>query len=401
MRTPHFVVASTAMLSLTFASQLAPSVLAQPAAMPAAPPPSTEVDFATELQTLYAIGACADVSVPAAFAATDSDLIKRHCEKIHKEQQGYRTKWLSLAEPFMHEHVPADLPKIVVYPFAGGDLSTALTVYPDADEITTLSLEPAGDPRTILSLKKGQLKEALHSIEYELGFLYKVNFSNTMNMIGAMRGGKLPTQLVFGLSALWMHGFEPVKLRYFKVAADGSLQYLSSADVAAVADVAKISPAKRNAVFANVEVQFRKKGSTRVQIYRHIQANLDDSHIAKEPGVFKHLDSKPKIAAMTKAASYLLSWDSFSKMRGFLLGHAVWMISDATGVAPKWGKSAGFEYETWGLFEDTHLEGGHGVAKSWRDEFKAQPARKLPFRFGYYDKKFRNHMIIMRTAAAK
>lgn len=367
---------------------------------PAAPTPSpgSEANFAAELQALFAVGACADTPVPDTVAADAQAIIKRHCEKLHETQTAYRTKWLAKAEPFMRAHVPANLPKIVVYPFAGGDLSTALTVYPDADEITTLSLEPAGDPRTILTLKKQPLKNALSKIAYELGFLYNVNFSNTMNMIAAMRGGQLPTQLVFGLSALWMHGFEPVGLRYFDVLPDGTLQYLTTDAVAKAGDPSKVSAAKRNTVFANVEVQFRKKGSTRTQVYRHIQANLDDNHIAKSPGVFKHLDSKPKIAAMTKAASYLLAWDSFSKVRGFLLNHAVWMISDATGVAPTWGKAAGFEYETWGTFEDTHLEGGHGVAKSWRDEFKAEPTRKLEFRFGYYDKKLRNHMIIMRTA---
>ena len=380
------------------ASPRAPVVVAVPVAAPA---DASEADFSQELAALFAVGACADAPVPATVAAGAELIIKRHCDKLHLTQTNYRTKWLAKAEPFMRAHVPANVPRIVVYPFAGGDLSTALTVYPDADEITTLSLEPAGDPRTILTLKKSGLKAGLQDIAYELGFLYNVNFSNTMNMIAAMRGGKLPTQLVFGLSALWMHGFEPVALRYFTVQADGSLRYLSKSDVAVVGDPAKLSAAKRNAVFANVEVQFRKKGSTRIQIYRHIQANLDDAHIAKSPGVFKHLDNKPKIAAMTKAASYLLAWDSFSKVRGFLLGHAVWMISDATGVAPKWGKAAGFEYETWGVFEDTHLEGGHGVAKSWRDEFIAEPTRKLDFRFGYYDKKLRNHMIIMRTATAK
>ena len=56
------------------------------------------------------------------------------------------------ARAFFAAHVPKDVPKKVVYPFAGGDLSTALTVYPDADEITNMSLEPAGDPRDIDTL---------------------------------------------------------------------------------------------------------------------------------------------------------------------------------------------------------------------------------------------------------
>jgi hypothetical protein len=75
------------------------------------------------------------------------------------------------------------------------------------------------------------------------------------------------------------------------------------------------------------------------------------------------------------------------------------MVSDATGVAPKWGKPAGFEYETYGKFEAPHLEAGNGIAMDWRKEFAAQPERALAFRFGYYDKKFRNHLVIMRKKA--
>ena len=76
------------------------------------------------------------------------------------------------------------------------------------------------------------------------------------------------------------------------------------------------------------------------------------------------------------------------------------MVSDATGVAPRWGKPAGFEYETYGMFEEPHIPAGNGIAKNWRDEFKAEPKRALPFRFGYYDKKIRNHLIIIKRKAA-
>src|SRR5690606_5649584 len=119
------------------------------------------------------------------------------------------------------EHVPADVPKKVVYPFAGGDLSTALTVFPDADEITTLSLEPAGDPRALSKLEDKQVRAALRVVEKELSSLYRSSFSVTMNMIGAMRIGRLPTQLIFSLSALTIHGYEPVSMRYFRLTKDG------------------------------------------------------------------------------------------------------------------------------------------------------------------------------------
>ena len=58
-----------------------------------------------------------------------------------------------------------------------------------------------------------------------------------------------------------------------------------------------------------------------------------DGVYTTDPRVVKHLEAKGPIAGMTKAASYLLSWDSFSTIRDYLTGHVVWMVSDATGVA--------------------------------------------------------------------
>ncbi|MDB4960751.1 MAG: hypothetical protein JWP01_750 [Myxococcales bacterium] len=371
----------------------------------AAAPPQQGHDFTAEGRALLRVGACGDGPAPAEFLER---YVTKHCTIIDRAQEDYRTKWVSKARPFFADHVPADVPKKVVYPFSGGDLSTALTVYPDADEITTLSLEPAGDPRTLAALStpvqkaKSQmiapgLERALGTIRDELRFLYTVNFSNTMNMINAMRSGMLPTQLVFGLSALKIHGFEVVALRYFSLDEAGTIRYLSDAEVAAAPDVLKGKADTRNRVFANAEVQFRKPGG-RVQIYRHLQVNLDDAHMKKDPRVIKHLAAKGPVAAMTKAASYLLSWPGFSTIRTYLTDHAVWMVSDATGVPPKIGKAAGFEYETYGRYELSHMDGGKGVEKEWREEWAQQPRRDLPFRFGYYDgtKSHSNHLVIMR-----
>jgi len=242
------------------------------------------------------------------------------------------------------------------------------------------------------------LEKALGTIQYELRFLYRVNFSNTANMITAMRVGELPTQLIFGLSALKVHGYEVVSLRYFKLDEGGTIQYLTDDEVAKAPDPLKGRAVRRNELFANAELRFRKPGG-RVQIYRHMAFNLDDAHLKKDPRPVKHLEAKGPIAAMTKAASYLLSWDSFSTMRNYLTKHTVWMVSDATGVAPRWGKPAGFEYETYGVFTLAHLKEGHGISADWRKEWKSQPRRELPFRFGYYDNKINNHLVIMRKKA--
>jgi hypothetical protein len=361
--------------------------------------PSTDGhDFTPEARALLMVGACADGNAPDGVTKAEVDA---HCEPAGKErhvkgaQADYLDAWVKPAREFFAAHVPKDVPKKVIYPFAGGDLSTALTVYPDADEITTISLEPAGDPRDLATLRGKDLEKALQKVEYELKFLYRVNFSNTINMIDAMRAGQLPTQLIFGLSALKIHGYDVVSLRYFKLNDDGTIHYLTDDDLRKAPDPAKARPDVRNRIFANAEVQFKKPGG-RIQVYRHIQQNLDNDHLKTDPRVIKHLEAKGTVAGMTKAASYLLSWESFSTMRNYLTGHVTWMVSDATGVAPKWGKPAGYEYETYGQFRGPHIPAGNGISKDWRTEFDSEPKRDLAFRFGYYDNKEANHLIIMR-----
>ncbi|MBA3452339.1 MAG: hypothetical protein H0T42_04500 [Deltaproteobacteria bacterium] len=383
---------------------LAATVVAAAPPPGAGHPPAAAAEFTQAALALFAVGACGEASAPAAVPAT---YLTKHCTIVNRAQEDYRAAWVVKAKPFFADKVPSTVPKKVVYPFAGGDLSTALTVYPDADEITTLSLEPAGDPRTLEGLAvpatngkaarmSPALERAMQTIRDELRFLYKVNFSNTMNMISAMRSGALPTQLVFGLSALKIHGFEIVGLRYFTLTDTGAISYLTPASVAAAPPVTARADS-RNRVFANAELQFKKPGG-RVQIYRHIQANLDDTHTKKDPRVLAHLRSKGAVAGMTKAASYLLSWPEFSNIRSYLLENVVWMVSDATGVPPKFGKPAGFEYETYGAFKVPHISAGKEIAKNWRDEWDTQTRRDLRFRFGYYDgsRGHTSHLVIMR-----
>jgi hypothetical protein len=347
-----------------------------------------------EAKALMVVGACAEGTPPA---SVKPELIEAHCKKVKAAQDAYKTGWIAQASKFFAEHVPATAPKTVVYPFAGGDLSTALTVYPNATEITTLSLEPAGDPRALGKLTDKQIKQALATVATELSSLYRANFSVTMNMIGAMRSGQLPTQLIFSLSALTLHDYEPIGMRYFKLTNEGEIQYLTTADFEAIDKIKNVGT--RNKALANVEIRFRKKGTTTEQVYRHIQANLDDNHIRKEPGALAHLVKKGHVAGMTKAASYLLSFNEFNTMRKYVIDHIDWMVSDSTGLPPKYGQPAGFEYEVYGTYLSSNMGAGAGTTPQWKALYKEQPKRDLGFRFGYPDGKLNGHLIVMRRAA--
>ena len=88
-------------------------------------------------------------------------------------------------------------------------------------------------------------------------------------------------------------------------------------------------------------------------------------------------------------------------MRKYVIDHVDWMVSDSTGLPPKYGTPAGFEYETYGTYESSNMPVGKEVTPQWVAIYKRQPKRPLKFRFGYPDGKWRGHLIIMQRAPKK
>jgi len=197
-------------------------------------------------------------------------------------------------------------------------------------------------------------------------------------------------------------GYEPVKLTYFTINDDGTLHYVTKSEVDALAKkTAKkikggwvdtdFSPA-----FTNMELQFRKVGDAKAPLvtHRHVAFNLGDKAF-KGSGLQKYLEAKGKVAAMTKAASYLIWNDGFSGIRDYLLANMVWMVSDSTGIAPNKAKKAGFVQTTYGTFNGAFLdEADKHVSDAMVDMWKTQPKRRLPFRYGYPDSEKHVHLMI-------
>lgn len=354
-------------------------------------------DFSPQVRTLYRVAACGgDGALPSRL---DAKAVTAHCKALAKQVQKYRRYWLEKAQPVLADIVPEGLPTRVVYPFGGGDLLAPLATFPNLTELTTLSLEPVGDPRGIDTLPSATVFARLRVFDGLLDTLFLATHSRTTNL-GAISRGGLPGELVFALVALAIHDFEPVQLHYFRLAPDGSVRYVTDADVRAVdAATGRHAALQRRRLFANAELTFRKRGDEHAPLrtWRHIGANLDDRHLASDPSPLRHLEAKGRVTAMTKAASYLLWSRGFTRVRTYLVEHMEWMISDSTGLAPEHARAAGFVQDTWGRFGHS-MFGGHRYDAQLRELFAANPRRPLPFAYGYVDTKYENHLIVTRRA---
>lgn len=375
-------------------------ILAAPyaAAAPAASPEGQ--DFAAEARLLYHVVACGgSAALPANL---DPHIVTTHCQWLNSRVEQYRRQYLARAKPFFAGLLPPQLPDNVIYPFGGGDLLSALTTYPDARQITTLSLELSGDPRRITSLDTKRLKESLDFLDHKIVGLLALNES-TSESLEATQRGDLPGQLCFFLVGLAVHGYEPVSLRYFRVDADGSLHYYSAEEIRSLETRlaqrrhGQWTPPDFSEAFANSELVFRPVGSDGpLRIHRHIAANLRNDYLKQSSPVLRYLERQGHVAAMTKAASYCLWNPLFSRTRNYLLANMEFMISDSTGIPPEPARQAGFVQETYGTFHGSFLSASEEYNDQFRDLWAHQPHRKLNFRYGYVDSEKSYHLLVTR-----
>jgi hypothetical protein len=390
----------------------APVQAPAPASLPPSPPPAppqsatpvaSAADFTPQVRTLVRMATCApDAELPHRFEAR---VVEQHCQLFSGLHTRWQKKWLTRARPFLDQVVPPDLPLQVVYPFGGGDLLTALVVFPKSTEITTLSLEPSGDPRAVDTLTPADLPGTLLVVRKMINHIFEIGHSKTTDM-GKMAKSLVPGDLTYAIVALSLLGNEVVAARYFRLNPDGSLAYLTQEEVAELPPPKPgklgpgAGPSGRRSPFANVELVFRARSGGPLRTFRHITANLDDTHMSADGSVLRHLEAKGPVAAMTKAASYLLWWKEFGKIRDYLLANMVWMVSDSTGIPPDEARAAGFEQVPFGKFNGPFLGGGKRPTEVFR-QLWAEDAAALAFRFGYPDSDGQDHLLITRRATVK
>jgi hypothetical protein len=388
-----------------------PAVAPAPPAAEPAPPPPAGADFIADAKLLYRVAACggADEGRTADLAGDPAVLTKvvaQHCKNILERVGKFRTAYFEKNRGWFEDVVPKDAPKTVIYPFGGGDLISALVAFPDATEITTISLELAGDPRRMRTLKPVTLDGSLGAFRSEIGGLISVG-SNTSENLSKGQRNELPGQVSSFLIGLVAGGFEPVAMRYFTLDDVGEIHYLEQAEIEAV-DRKRTKSLKGDwlspnfsEAFANVEIQYKKPGEKDVRIHRHIAWNLGDAYMGTHPQLVRHLAKKGKVTILTKGASYLLQRPDFSVIRGYMLDNLAWMLSDSTGIPPTYAKAAGMIQETYGYYNGAFLAGAQNNRHddSFVALWRSQPRRRLPFRFGYVDKDSQAHLVVTRPRA--
>jgi hypothetical protein len=361
------------------------------AALHAAPARGGPADLVDEARYLFRVAACP--SAPRAAPALPADvaaLVVEHCRKLRPLLDAHRGAVRGQIRPFFAGVQPARLPRAVVYPFGGGDLLGALDVFPDADEITTLSLERVGDPRVARALRTSQLDDGLARLREALRGRVRGAYFLTQRLESLGRG-PLPGQLLLALVALALHDLEPVALHLLAIDGGGRLRRLDAGDLARCA--ARADPA----CFAHMELVYAPRGrAAATRVHRHLAADLSDDGLRRDRTPLSHLAGKRgEVAAMVKAAGAFLWRDRFSRLRAYLAARPRWMVSDSSGIPVQHARAAGLVVTPYGDFDGaafSRVPRRH--ERELRELWASNPRRALSFRFGYPDRRRRAHLLI-------
>jgi hypothetical protein len=382
------------------AAAIAPAGEAAAEAAPA-PPKEPGHDFIDDARRLYRVAACGgEGPLPAELAPLQA-VVDGHCKIVLPQLAAYRLRYGGTARKWFEAKAPPDLPAKAVYAFAGGDLISALVAFPRATEITTISLEGAGDPRALPGLSPAELERELGELRREIGLLISVG-SNTSVLLQAQQQNRLPGQISSFLLGLVAGGFEPVSMRFFRLDDGGAIRYLERAELEADARPARsLRGDWKDPTFAegfrHVELRYRRPGEAAdtVRVHRHLAWNIDNAQLAARPQLLLHLEAKGKVCVLVKGASYLLWSGTFSTFRGYLLDHLAWMVSDSTGIAPNHAR--GVVQEPYGAFRGPVVENAAGTREDRAAQALWKTSReRMPFRFGYLDREGNAHVLLTR-----
>ena len=215
------------------------------------------------------------------------------------------------------------------YPFSGGDFIHLNWLYPNADEYLLVAREAVGSVPNLLNKNTDYVTEYLNDIDYVLRDIYSKSYFITKNMsadtkVDTQVNGMLPVILW----AVSRTNHEVLSLTYKQIDENG---------VAVDADSSIKKPSA-------VEISIRHKTSKKIKKVTYLSCDISDYGFNLKPSNLTFLTNKipSNCNSFIKSASYLLHYNSFQKIREFILNKSKFLVQDDTGIPFKY-----FNSETW------------------------------------------------------
>lgn len=276
-------------------------------------------------------------------------------------------EWLSI-------HFTETYSDTILYPFSGPDIPNAFTIYPDATKYILIGLEAGGFLPTLAGDSDEKKTRGLRELNSSLDSISRLNFFLTnkmkINITAAVYQGTAPVILAY----LGIMGYEVIDLRSITFSSKGEVIYLSEEDIA------KDIQFKKG--FVSLEIKFKDKQKNIPKVLYYISGNVSNSGIEKDPSLLEFLKTQKRFSATFKAASFLLHYDQFTKIRDFILETTDLIVMDDTGPRIKDLKKD-FDLKVYGVYTRPIALWPNMFQQELKDLHTEQKPATIPFKYGY------------------
>ena len=112
--------------------------------------------------------------------------------------------------------------------------------------------------------------------------------------------------------------------------------------------------------------------------------DVSDQVLKNHPEFLAYLDSLTPAISFTKAASYLMHGNNFSKIREKYFGISAFIMQDDSGAPYKAFTPTLWDVTLYGRYTKTIKDFGETIQSDLAKAYASEVERALPFRFGYH-----------------
>ena len=266
----------------------------------------------------------------------------------------------------------------IFYPFSGPDILNALTFFPASNKYILFGLEPVGEIPDPYKMSHRNIQFGLQKLQQSIHHIMRMNFFRTLSMKASLRTRSFYSITGILMYFLGLYDYEIISIKKFVVNNKSIIAKWKKSD-----DKTRWNRPSLQKRIPGLEIVFRKKEG-KVQTLQYFSVNVNNKSLQSTASNFLPFLSKHgEMAAIMKAASYLLHHYSFTKIRTFILDSTSFIIQDSSGVPIKyfnkniWDVSYhGYYYKPIPLFRNRHQP-------QLRINTRRFSTGKLPFSYGY------------------
>jgi APA family basic amino acid/polyamine antiporter len=256
---------------------------------------------------------------------------------------------------------------LVFYPFSGPDFAFANSFYPDAKCYIMAGLENAGNLKSNIFSTSKHDSGFLNNAEKYFYFSTKFGFFRTLDMEKQFEEKGVADIIAFYLKRMNCD-IETISILNWNS---------TNKTFATVRD-----SANGNVCYA----KFRQQSGTISELY-FFSKNISDEGLSNDSNWLQWVKEKSgnsSIVSLTKSASYLMSVESFSKVRNFILKNSTLHIQDDSGIGFKYITASNRPYTLYGKFTSVIPVFKHLMQNDLALKYKLDSTIKsLPFAIGY------------------